>query len=164
MLNSIFNYLIKFIEIIFRSVYLLFALALIILSSYYFGNTIIDGVTGGDTAYNFSVIYWFDHWFPKIPLWYPLQGGGVSIVYGYHFLAHLGTVLVSRASGLTLENSFQMLSFVSVLLVSLDPFEKSNSGFNRISFLLFIAYLMGMAYLLGILWRIYVLHIYSALI
>ena len=119
MLNSIFNYLIKFIEIIFRSVYLLFALALIILSSYYFGNTIIDGVTGGDTAYNFSVIYWFDHWFPKIPLWYPLQGGGVSIVYGYHFLAHLGTVLVSRASGLTLENSFQMLSFVSVLLVSL---------------------------------------------
>lgn len=95
------------------------AVAIIFLVAYYFGKDLLFGLRGGDTANNLSIVNWFNHWFPRIPLWYPLQGGGVSLLYGYHFLAHLDTVILHRLTGLTLENSYQLLGFLSVPLTSL---------------------------------------------
>ncbi|MDO8657573.1 MAG: hypothetical protein Q7K55_02435 [Candidatus Levybacteria bacterium] len=118
-MKRIIFYTIKGIEYLLRAGYLLAAVVIIFLSAYYFGNGLLFGLKGGDTANNLSIIHWFNNWYPRIPLWYPLQGGGVSLLYGYHFLAHFDTVVLHKITGLTLENSYQLLGFLSVPLTSL---------------------------------------------
>lgn len=110
---------IKIVVWLARLAYLGLAIVIIFLAAYYFGKSLLFELKGGDTAAALSLVYWFDHWFPKIPLWFPSQGGGVSYVYGYQFMAHLFVVLLHRLSSLTLEQAYQLLGFLSIPLTSL---------------------------------------------
>lgn len=114
-----FLYAFKIVNWLLRLIYLALAVAIIFLAAYYFGHELLFSLRGGDAASNLSIIHWFDNWFPRVPLWYPLQGGGVSLLYGYHFLSHLAAVILSRLTSIALENSYQVLGFLSVPLTSL---------------------------------------------
>jgi hypothetical protein len=118
-LSKLLIYLAKGIEVIWRLFYFCGGMVILLLVGYFLGNDLLFGLRGGDTANNVSVIYWFDHWFPRIPLWYPLQNGGISLLYGYQFFAQLLTVYFHRISHISIAGSYQLFSFSSVILVSL---------------------------------------------
>ncbi|MBU0618887.1 hypothetical protein KKD62_01475 [Patescibacteria group bacterium] len=111
--------LVWLVEAIVRLGYMVIAIVIIVAIAYWLGYDFLFSLKGGDTAHNLSIIYWFNHWYPQIPKWYPLQGGGVSLVHGYHFLAHLMTVWLHRLTSLSLENAYQALGFASVPLTAL---------------------------------------------
>ena len=66
--------------------------ALILLVAYLIGNPILNGETrlggfnlliGNDSMFALSLVNWFERFFPRMPIWYPLQGMGVSLLYSY---------------------------------------------------------------------------------
>jgi len=74
---------------------------------------------GNDSSNALTFISWLNHYFPKIPVWYPFQGGGVSFTQGYSILAHFLVVLLHRISSLTLIQAFRLLGFLSIPLTAL---------------------------------------------
>jgi len=87
--------------------------------SYFFGHSILDGrLQGSDSPLHLGYAVWLDQYFPHLPHWYPLQGGGASILHGYPLLAHLTVVLVHRLSGLSILQTFRLVSFATFPLTA----------------------------------------------
>jgi len=94
--------------------------ALIFALTYYLGYTVLSGpLRGNDSALHLGYGRWLDQYFPQVPNWYPLQGGGQSLLHGYPLLAHLLLVGLHRLSGLSLLQAFRLISFGSLLLSAL---------------------------------------------
>lgn len=100
------------------SVGLIFAAAYIVGFRYLEGNTF----WGNDAFSYYTVIQWFSRYFPHIPFWFPLEGGGVSPVAGYPYLAAYIVILVTKISTLNLPQSMRLIGFLTVPLTGVGIF------------------------------------------
>ena len=83
------------------------------------GHELLNGVQGNDSPLHVAYSVWLDSYFPRIPHWYPVQGGGVSILHGYMIIPHIFLVLVHRLSGLSIEQTYSLITFLSFPLTAL---------------------------------------------
>lgn len=100
------------------------AIGLIAATAYIVGYRYLTGNTfwGNDSFSYFSVVNWFNQFYPRMPFWYPLQGGGVSLWAGYPWLAAEAVIVLSRMASLDLAAAFRLLGFLSVPLTSIGIF------------------------------------------
>ena len=99
------------------------ATALIFGLAYYLGHSMLSGpLKGNDSGMHVAYALWVDKYFPNFPHWYPLQGGGESIVHGYPMLAHLLVALVGRVANLSILQAFRLVSFMSFPLSALGVY------------------------------------------
>jgi hypothetical protein len=106
--------------------------AIVLVLSYFLGHGMLDGVLqGSDSPLHVGYAVWLNQHLPQLPHWYPLQGGGGSILHGYPVLAHLAVVLVHRLTGLSILQVFRLLSFASFPLTALGVYAFSWSVFRR---------------------------------
>ncbi len=97
------------------SFYFFFSFTLIFVIAYFFGYKLLSGgLIGNDSANSFTFIIWLDKFFPKIPLWFPLQGTGVSFVQGYQLYPHLFVVWLHYVTSLSLIQSFELVNFLAI--------------------------------------------------
>lgn len=123
--------LLKILKVSFVSfwslIYFVLGAALIFYISFLFGHPILDGVrgidmgvlVGNDSAFALSLVYWFDRYFPKVPIWYPLQGMGVSLLYSYPMGTTFLILVLERLLGMSAVEVFRMLSFLTFPLTAL---------------------------------------------
>ena len=96
------------------------AIVLIFGLSYLLGRGMLTGsLKGNDSAMHVTYALWVDEYFPALPYWYPLQGGGESIVHGYPLLGHVLVVIVSRVAHLSILQAFRLVGFLSFPLTAL---------------------------------------------
>lgn len=109
----------KFSISIFRSIYFLFILLILIGVVFYLGLPILGpGLPGSDNSNFVTLADWLYKWFPNIPFWYPLQGTGVSFTTFYPILNHLIVVILAKALSLPLLVVFRYYALISVVLTS----------------------------------------------
>ena len=106
----------------FRAVYFLFALVFIFLSAYVLGGYqfLVGGALGSDMGMALSMASWIDKYFPNVPFWYPLAGGGVSFTHSYPVFSFYLVVFLERLTSLGLVESFRVIGYLSVLLMALS--------------------------------------------
>lgn len=114
--------LLKIPELILRLAYLVFAFAIIGVVAYYFANLFLRGLLGNDTLHALNLVHWVDKYFPKIPFWYHLQGGGVSMLWSYPSLPPILVVLLNRVSHLGISVSYQLVVFSSFVITALGMY------------------------------------------
>ncbi|MGD8555159.1 MAG: hypothetical protein PVJ32_06965, partial [Anaerolineales bacterium] len=67
-----------------RLAYMLLAVAAIFFFCYLFGHTQLEGaLSGNDIPWALSQAQWYARWFPDLPTWFPLQGGGTPLLFLY---------------------------------------------------------------------------------
>ncbi len=100
--------------------------------AYIMGRTILTGgLKGGDSAMHVGYTVWLNKYFPSIPHWYPLQGGGESLLHGYPLLSHLLIVLLHRTSNLSIVQAFRLLSFLSIPLTAMGIYFYCWAAFRK---------------------------------
>ena len=105
---------------------------IVLVLSYFLGHGMLDGaLQGSDSPLHVGYAVWLNQHLPQLPHWYPLQGGGGSILHGYPVLAHLAVVLLHRLTGLTILQIFRLLSFAAFPLTALGVYAFSWSVFRR---------------------------------
>lgn len=92
--------------------------AVILAVAYALGHDLLIRLPGSDAPLHVGYAEWLNQYFPNPPHWYPLQGGGVSLLHGYPILPHLLVVMVHRVSDLTILQSFRLISFISFPLTA----------------------------------------------
>ncbi|OGM15466.1 hypothetical protein A2V56_00720 [Candidatus Woesebacteria bacterium RBG_19FT_COMBO_42_9] len=103
----------------FRLIYFIPALIVIIFLVYLFGHWILGpALLGSDNANFITHAKWLSDWFPKIPFWYPQQGGGMSFTASYPILNHLIVVFFEKITKLPMAVVFRIWSLVVVALTS----------------------------------------------
>lgn len=99
------------------SLLIIFGVSYIVGYKYLIGN-----VLPGNDAYSFYLITeWIHRFFPRVPFWYPLAGGGISFAGYPYFAAYLVNILEYFTS-LDLPQSFRFLGFVSAPLTGVGIF------------------------------------------
>src|SRR3989344_8209409 len=116
LIRKLLDFSLFIVEVIFRFFYLIvsfaiIALALYILGGYYF----ISGQWGTDFAQALGIAVWVNKYFPNIPFWYPLSGGGVSLTHAYPMLGYYLAAFVRSISDLSIVQSFTLLGFLSIV-------------------------------------------------
>ncbi|MFQ5943594.1 MAG: hypothetical protein ACE5JF_08580 [Anaerolineales bacterium] len=97
----------------------LVATALVVFA-YFLGNGLLDGpLKGSDSPMHIGYAVWIDEYFPIPPHWYPLVGGGVSLLHGYPLVAHFVTVLAHRLTDLSILQAFRLISFITFPLTAI---------------------------------------------
>lgn len=87
--------------------------------AYIIGRTILVSTLGNDSPLHIANSEWFNQHLPRIPNWYPLQGGGVSLQRSYPLLPYLIVAISSRLSGITIPEAYRVLSYLSVPVAAL---------------------------------------------
>jgi hypothetical protein len=88
------------------------AAGLLLATSYVLGWRILfDGLKGSDSVFHLNLASWVQTTFPNIGWWYPWDGNGMPYREGYPLAAHWLTVLVSWASGWSLDQAMQVIQF-----------------------------------------------------
>jgi len=106
--------------VIFRFIYFLPVLMIVIFITLLFGNKILGpGLTGSDNANFITLADWLSKWFPRIPFWFPQEGGGMSFTISYPILNHLIVVVLEKISKLPIVIVFRIYSLVTVVFTSL---------------------------------------------
>lgn len=92
-------------------------IGIIIYASYVFGGYefLVQGNWGTDMKSAFAMAQWYDRYFPSIPFWYPVAGGGVSFVNSYPTFSFALVSIVKRVVSIDLVASFAWLGYVSVI-------------------------------------------------
>ncbi len=87
---------------------------------YLFSHTILEGeLKGGDSGFAFHNVFWYSRWWPRLPLWYPLQGGGFSFTLSYPVAQAWLTVLLDRLTTLDLNQTFRAIYFAAYFFTGL---------------------------------------------
>lgn len=97
--------------------YLLIGLAIIFSLAYLFSRPLlVGGIQGNDSPWAMTMVAWINRWWPHLPLWFPLQGGGISFIQSYSLLGLLAVVLTHQlgVAGLSLFQTFRLFQFLSV--------------------------------------------------
>jgi hypothetical protein len=103
-----------------RILHFLFSVIVIFLITYLLGHSILSGtLKGNDSPLHVGYAFWLDQYFPDIPHWYPLQGGGQSLLHGYPIASHLLIVILQRFSNLSLVETFRVITFLSFPLTAI---------------------------------------------
>ena len=114
----------KGISIFFQVLIFFLAIVLIAVLSYIVGRPYLVGnsITGNDAYSFYSVVLWVSKYFPNVPFWYPLAGGGVSVTSGYPVFAAYIVVFITKISHLDLTQAFRLLGFLSVPCLAFGVF------------------------------------------
>lgn len=105
----------KFLGLSFKTGHLLVSIILILYLSYVLGGKdFLRGSWGTDLQSAFAIAGWVDKYFPKVPFWYPIVGGGVSITHSYPVFSFFLVSFLHRLSGASLIQSFAWLGLLSV--------------------------------------------------
>ena len=103
-----------------RFVYFLPVLPILVLLILIFGHLILGPkLIGSDNANFINLAKWLSDWFPRIPFWYPQEGGGISFTISYPILNHLVVVFFQKITNLPIAVVFRIWSLVSVFLSSI---------------------------------------------
>lgn len=129
----------KGISLFFQVLIFVVAVVLIAALSYIIGRPYLIGnsLSGNDTFSFYAVAVWINNYFPNVPFWYPLAGGGVSVVSGYPIFAAYLVAIITRISSLDLVQAFRLLGFLTVPLLAIGVFFLCHlrlpikSGFTR---------------------------------
>lgn len=115
------SWIIKTSTWLFRLFYLLLAVAAILVAAYALGGYefLARGGWGSDLRSALSMLAWVDKYFPNVPFWYPLAGGGVSITHSYPVFSFYLVAILKRVSDLNLIQAFGVLGISSVFLMAL---------------------------------------------
>ena len=120
------------LRVVTASLHVAAAVVVIFALSYLFGHSMLDGrLQGSDSPLHVGYAVWLDRYFPRLPHWYPLQGGGGSILHGYPLLAHLIVVVLHRSTGLSILQAFRLVSFAAFPLTALGVYVFSWSVLKR---------------------------------
>ena len=140
------SHALKFFSFSFNTLFFIVGLLIIASAAYFFGfNLLRNPILGNDALNVLTYAAWMKEYFPKIPLWYPLVGGGTSFILGYPTFYPLSVVILHKVSSLNLVSSIAVLNFASVLLPAWGIF-----AFVFFRFRLRIAALLaGLFYLLS---------------
>lgn len=110
--------IIKSFEVIILSIFkishLVLALPFIFLTGYFFGNRYLSSFSGGDIMFHISLTQWFSKWFPNIPLWFPIQGAGIPLVFGYPSFPHIAIAAINHIFGTDSIQTFLVAGLLSV--------------------------------------------------
>lgn len=118
-----FKKLLRVIESLSFLVHFLISSTVIFIIAYFFGYSFIsDPLAGNDSLNVLSYIVYLNKSFPRIPLWYPYQGGGVSATLGYPQLYSYMVIILHRLTNLTLFSSMGILNFFSYYLPALGTY------------------------------------------
>src|SRR3990167_6058549 len=94
---------------------------LILYYSYLFGHQILDGgMLGGDTPYHMAMIRPLEEMFPKIPIWFPYGGSGMSLALGYQVFPYYMAIIGSRLSSLNSAQWIRIFEFIAVPVVCIE--------------------------------------------
>lgn len=133
------------LEMVFRLIYFGFALALIVSFTFLFGFHLLVGtLKGGDAGYAYHNLVWFTRWFPRIPIWYPLQGGGYAFTISYPVIQNFIGIYIHKIFSLDLVQSLKVLTFSAYLFGAigvyiLGAWRLKNQTVGLIASLLFLA-------------------------
>ena len=110
----------KFFQLIFFFV----AVVLIFACAYFIGREYLvgDNLLGNDTYSFYTLTLWIAKYFPHVPFWYPVGGGGVSLTSAYPTFAGTLVVILSKISHLSITQSFRLLGFSSIPLFAAGIF------------------------------------------
>jgi hypothetical protein len=87
--------------------------------AYFLGHTMLHGsLKGNDGPLHVGYAIWLSKYFPNIPHWYPLQGGGESLSHGYPLVSHFLLIIISRLGGLTIFQAYRLMTFLSLPLTA----------------------------------------------
>lgn len=107
----------KLFAYLFGLIVFFLALFVVFLTVYlFFYKLFSTGLVGNDMRLAYSYAYFYDYYWPKIPIWYPLVGGGTSLILGYPILTSLIVVIIKRLFELNLAQAMVFLSFTSFIL------------------------------------------------
>jgi hypothetical protein len=110
----------KSLDILVKSIHFVLSTIILFALAYLLGHTMLDGkLFGNDSPMHVSYALWLDRYFPDIPHWFALQGGGESLLHGYPIFSHLIVVLLHRISGFTILQSYRLISFLAFPLSAL---------------------------------------------
>lgn len=138
--------LIKALSALLRGMHSLVAVVLFVALTYLLGHKILDGpMQGNDSALHVAYAQWLNQYFPTIPHWYPLQGGGISLLHGYPILSHLIVVSVHRLTGLSILEAFRLITFLAFPLTAFGIYLFSWSSLRNQT----IGLIAGVLYLLA---------------
>jgi len=116
---------------IIKLIYLLASMVIIFVLSFVLGHSMLGGSLKGDSAMHVGYAIWLDRYFPSIPHWFPLQGGGTSLLHGYPILGHLLVVSIRRLAGISILQAFRLISFLGFPLTALGIYFLAWSVLKR---------------------------------
>lgn len=105
-----------------EALFFAFSVVFLFLLAYFFNPILGPGIVGNDAVNYLAFVKWFATYFPHMPFWFPLQGGGVSIINGYPTFPAFLVILVTRVSHLDIVQAFKLVGFLSVPLTSVGIF------------------------------------------
>lgn len=107
------------VEALFRFSYLIVGVLLIASITYLFGHhLLIGGLKGSDAAFAYHNASWYGRWWPQIPIWYPIQGGGFSLTLSYAVVPSLLAVFVDQITSFNLNQTMRLLLLGSYFVAS----------------------------------------------
>jgi len=112
-------------------IYLVASVVIIFGLSFVLGHSMLGGSLKGDSAMHVGYATWLDRYFPSIPHWFPLQGGGTSLLHGYPILGHLLVVSIHRLAGISILQAFRLISFLGFPLTALGIYFLARSVLKR---------------------------------
>ena len=128
-------------EVIFFGLVTLFVFAL----AYALGRVLLIGSVGNDSLLHIANAAWFDGFFPDIPNWFPLQGGGISLQRSYSVFPYFLVAVTRRLAGISLLQAYRLVSFVSVPAAALGVyvFARMFLGSRTIGFIAAVLFLLS---------------------
>lgn len=93
-----------------------FGLAILIIFAlaYLLGRALLMDPVGNDAPLHLSYASWLSQYFPKIPNWYSLHGGGMSIARAYPLMGHYLLALIENVIGLSILQAYHLVTFIAV--------------------------------------------------
>ena len=124
--------LLRGIAVLLKVLHLAASTGLILALSYVLGHSILSGpLMGNDSPLHVGYAEWLNQYFPSIPHWYPLQGGGESLLHGYPIVPHLVVVVLHRLTHLSILQAFRLTSFLTFPLIALSIYLFVWDAFRR---------------------------------
>ena len=114
--------------------------------AYVLGHGLLDGTTlGNDSPLHIAYATWLEQYFPTIPRWYPVHGGGTSLAHGYPILPHYLLVAVSRLGQISILQGFRLITFLSFPVTAIGIYFLGWSMFRKRT----VGLIAGLLYLLA---------------
>jgi len=126
------SHLLQAVAILAMVLQLAAGVGLILALSYVLGHSILSGpLMGNDSPLHVGYAEWLNQYFPSIPHWYPLQGGGESLLHGYPIVPHLAVVVLHRLTQLSILQAYKLISFLTFPLIALSIYLFVWDAFRR---------------------------------
>lgn len=115
------TFLLKLPEATFRILYSFLAFFIILSLAYLLGGYfyLVRGVAGTDTLHAFTMLSWIDKYFPTVPFWFPLAGGGISITHSYPMFSLYIVAFLKRILHLELLQALRIVGFSGIVSMAI---------------------------------------------